>query len=190
MVQFNDFFYKNIKNRLPTKLRQFAVLKLVVTNSEMNETYYKKVEEHNANFLSNPYMDSGFDLFVPKQTVFTTLFKSEFIDFGLKSEMVLYDCVTEEVYNTAFTIHPRSSISKTPLMLANHTGIIDSGYRGSLIGAFRWIETDGLQYVVEKNTRLVQVCHPSLCPIYVVFVAEDELTNTIRASGGFGSTNG
>ena len=43
---------------------------------------------------------------------------------------------------TAFQIHPRSSMSKTPLMLSNHTGIIDCGYRGNIIGAFRCLNVD------------------------------------------------
>ena len=76
-------------------------------------------------------------------------------------------------------------------MLANHTGIIDAGYRGSLIGAFRWLRGESTSqeaYVVEKNTRLVQICHPTLCPIYVVMVDENELSSTERGAGGFGST--
>jgi dUTPase len=76
-------------------------------------------------------------------------------------------------------------------MLANHTGIIDSGYRGSLIGAFRWLRSsddDSRSYLVEQNTRLAQVCHPTLCPVYVVLVNERDLSNTERGAGGFGST--
>ena len=71
-------------------------------------------------------------------------------------------------------------------MLANHTGVIDSGYRGFLIGAFRNLSSD--PYVVEKETRLLQVCHPSLYPIYVVISDETELSSTSRGEGGFGST--
>jgi dUTP pyrophosphatase len=127
-------------------------------------------------------------LLTPKNVVLNNHIKSEFIDFGIKTEMVMYDVITSQLYSTAFLVHPRSSISKTPLMLANHTGIIDSGYRGSIIGAFRWLATNELQYVVEKNTRLVQICHPSLCPIYVVLADENNLSNTIRGEDGFGST--
>jgi dUTP pyrophosphatase len=86
-------------------------------------------------------------------------------------------------------MHPRSSISKTPLMLANHTGIVDSGYRGSLIGAFRWLKTPNQQsYILEKHTRLLQICHPSLCRVVVCLVNEEDLTSTTRGEGGFGST--
>ena len=72
-------------------------------------------------------------------------------------------------------------------MLANHVGIIDSGYRGNLIGAFRSFQTNK-NYVVDKFTRLLQLCHPSLCPIYVILVEESDLVDTERGSGGFGST--
>jgi dUTP pyrophosphatase len=166
----------------------FAILKLVVNDVELLEIYKQKVLEHNNKLLSNPFMDSGFDLFVPELTVFNTPFTSQFIDFNVKAEMVYCDLQNDSIQNSAFTVHPRSSLSKTPLMLANHTGIIDSGYRGSLIGAFRWLTKDALQYAVEKHTRLVQICHPSLCPIYVVLVDENQLSNTIRGDGGFGST--
>jgi len=186
--------YQNLKNTSHSSSHHFAILKLAVNNAELAETYTKKICEHNENFLANPFMDSGFDLFVPNETIFNPHlkvnipFKSEFIDFGVKVEMLYCDVHWNTITNTAFNVHPRSSISKTPLMLANHTGIIDSGYRGSLIGAFRCLTTEKLPYVVEKNTRLVQICHPSLCAIYVVLVDENQLSTTIRGDGGFGST--
>ena len=36
--------------------------------------------------------------------------------------------------NKAYYLFPRSSISKTPLRLANSIGLIDGGYRGELVG--------------------------------------------------------
>ena len=84
-------------------------------------------------------------------------------------------------------MHPRSSLSKTDLRLANSTGIIDAGYRGPLIGMFDCLK-DG--YQVSKFTRLLQICAPSLMPIYVRVVDTiDELgPETSRGEGGFGST--
>jgi dUTP pyrophosphatase len=149
------------------------------------------VETHNLAILNNVFADSGFDLFVPDNVTFNREIESKFIDFQVKAEMVYCDVHSNRLRTCAYNIHPRSSISKTPLMLANHTGIIDAGYRGSLIGAFRWLkETNSANnyYVVESNTRLVQVCHPTLCPIYVVLVNENELSTTERGAGGFGST--
>jgi hypothetical protein len=68
------------------------------------------------------------------------LFESTFIDMGVKAELVHCDFTRHKLKTVPFYLYPRSSISKTPLMLANHTGIIDSGYRGNLIGAFRALQ--------------------------------------------------
>jgi dUTP pyrophosphatase len=87
-------------------------------------------------------------------------------------------------------MYPRSSFSKTPLILGNHVGIIDSGYRGNLIGAFKFLPNDkyATNYTIEKEQRLLQICHPTLCPIYVILAENDDLQVTERGSGGFGST--
>jgi dUTP pyrophosphatase len=73
------------------------------------------------------------------------------------------------------------------LRLANSTGIIDSGYRGNIIGAF-----DNFQnlHVVNQFDRIVQICAPGLIPIFVELVEreEDLGRETARGGGGFGST--
>jgi dUTPase len=77
-------------------------------------------------------------------------------------------------------------------MMANHIGIIDSGYRNNLSCAFRYLPLDNRKktYNIEAGTRLVQICHPSLLPIYVhLLTNKDDLTTTTR-TGGFGSTGG
>jgi dUTP pyrophosphatase len=181
--------YQNIKNTSISTSNNFAILKLAVPDNALRSQYENKVAFHNKMILNNAFADSGFDLFVPQEVVFNRLFDTKFIDMNVNAEMVYCEVSCDKLTTCAYTIHPRSSISKTPLMLANHTGIIDSGYRGSLIGAFRCISSsNGLNYTVEKNTRLLQICHPTLCPIYVVLVNEDDLSNTERAAGGFGST--
>ena len=38
-------------------------------------------------------------------------------------------------------IYPRSSVCKTPHLLRNHVGVIDSGYRGEVVLKFGWYET-------------------------------------------------
>jgi dUTP pyrophosphatase len=189
-----DPIIENLVNSLfytfPNTSHNFAILKLAVdqNNQELYNLYQNKIEAHNTAILDNAFADSGFDLFVPEETVFDKEIVTKFIDFQVKSEMVYCDVSSNSYRTCAFTIHPRSSISKTPLMLANHTGIIDSGYRGSLIGAFRCLTLTNSQYVVEQNTRLVQICHSTLCPIFVIMVSENDLSSTIRGSGGFGST--
>jgi dUTP pyrophosphatase len=140
---------------------------------------------HNNSILHNNLSDSGFDLFVPEKVLFEDEYKSKFIDMEIKAELTHADSISGRIRTIPFNLYPRSSISKTPLMLANHTGVIDSGYRGNLIGAFRSFESG---YTVEPYTRLLQICSPTLSPIYVVIVDEDELSSAKRGTGGFGST--
>jgi dUTP pyrophosphatase len=185
-----------IRNSFPNTCHNFAILKLAVNpnNKDLKDLYYKKVESHNEAMLSNAFPDSGFDVFVPEPVVFSDENKTKFLDFQVKTEMLYCDVTNNTMRTCGYYVYPRSSISKTPLMLANHTGIIDSGYRGSLIGAFRWLRflnspSDyGDFYALDPYTRLTQICHPSLCPIYVVIVDVAQLSTTERNDGGFGST--
>lgn len=166
---------------LEERFKSFAVLKLAVSEPQLADKYREYIDEHNRGIIANGLCaNSGFDLFVPETTTFSQDMKTHMISMGVKTEMLFKG--TEPC---GYYMFPRSSISKTPLMLANHTGVIDSGYRGALIGAFRNM---GDEYIVEKHTRLLQVCHPSLCPIYVVLTNENELSSTERGEGGFGST--
>ena len=174
---------------------------------ELVEIYRKAVEAHKEN-SKRGFPDSGFDLYVPQDEVFGALMKTKMIDFQIKTEM---KC--EAVYSggngffdrsKAFYLYPRSSLSKTPLMLSNHVGIVDSGYRGNLMGAFRCLYRDGAGsaavaleeegsevYLVAKHTRLVQICMASLEPFTVELVEkEEDLSSTERGDGGFGSTKG
>ena len=86
--------------------------------------------------------------------------------------------------NVCYYLYPRSSISKTPLRLANSVGIIDAGYRGNIIACVDNIKN--ISFKIEKGTRLFQICGPTLEPI--TFRLVEELSNTQRGSGGFGST--
>jgi len=90
-----------------------------------------------------------------------------------------------------YYMYPRSSLSKTPLRLANSVGIIDSGYRGNLCAKFD-VLYDPSEWVCEKNHRLLQICSGTLKPFRVEIVDNVEDLNkngdTERGSGGFGST--
>jgi len=167
-----------------------ALLKIAVDDSVyLDELYEKSIEKHNKK-MNEVFPDSGFDLFVPDDVYFNEGFKTNMIDMKIKMEMLYYEPVSQMYKHCGYYSYPRSSISKTPLMLANHVGIIDSGYRGNLKGAFRWLNNDNevSEYKVEKGSRLLQICHPSLCPIFVEKISTNELSTTQRGSGGFGST--
>ena len=88
--------------------------------------------------------------------------------------------------NISYYLYPRSSISRTPLRMANSVGIIDAGYRGNLKVAVDNISDEG--YTVSKGQRLFQICAPDLGPIDLELV--DELSTSSRGQRGFGSTGG
>ncbi len=145
--------------------------------------YEDSVNKHNKSLIDNPYPDSGFDLFFPEQTaVFNSV--TNFVNMHITCEMRVYD--GDRSKSIGYYSYPRSSISKTSLLLANHVGIIDSGYRGNLIGAFRNLSIE--PYIVEQYTRLLQICSPDLRSFTVELVDSDFFEKTKRDIGGFGST--
>ena len=191
-LNHNDLqIYRELKNSSVNCYKNFAILRLSIDDVALKQTYIPRIEKHNAQFMQNNLPDSGFDVLVPTNELFDMNFATKFVDMKIKTEMIYCDVETDFLSTCAYNVHPRSSISKTPLMLANHTGIIDSGYRGSLIGAFRYlpITTVNNGYTVDRHTRLLQICHPTLCPIYVTIIDSTELSSSQRGSGGFGSTN-
>jgi dUTP pyrophosphatase len=180
----------------------FPVLKLFIDSEddELKKLYQTAVMQHNHALEHDGFPNAGFDLFVPEEIKFTEedVMQCKKIDFRLKTEVV------SRVYSgsgsffdlsKAFYLYARSSISKTPLMVANHVGIVDSGYRGNLIGAVRFLcgpsgsSSSSNTYVIEKNTRLFQICMGNLEPFRVELVdSVDALSTTSRGEGGFGST--
>ena len=163
-----------------------AILYLSVSDPLLHYQYQPAVVQQNLNVLNDRYANSGFDLYVPEETTIMNVAPASMVSMGVKSEMRIYDTFSNEWKPTGYYMYPRSSISKTPLMLANNTGIIDSGYRGELIGAFR--NLSGEPYNVEQHTRLLQICAPDLRPIVVKLVKESFFEETSRQAGGFGST--
>ena len=81
-------------------------------------------------------------------------------------------------------IRPRSSISKMSLMLANPPGTIDSDYRGELIVRFKDSDNRGVIYSVGE--RIAQLIIKPVPKVQLLEV--EELNDTKRGAGGFGST--
>ncbi len=81
-------------------------------------------------------------------------------------------------------IFPRSSIRNTGLELSNSVGVIDAGYRGEIQATFNKNGVNDEFYKVgDRIMQIVIVPHP-----VVQFVEVDELTESSRGKGGFGST--
>ena len=118
--------------------------------------------------------DAGIDLFViNEQTIIAG--ESTFIHLHIA-------CENRE--NKPYLVMPRSSIAKTPLRLSNPIGLIDGGYRGEIMAAVDNIKEEDC--TVEPGQRLFQLVAMDGSPIHIEIV--DELSETTRGSGGFGST--
>lgn len=181
-------FYNYYENK-------FMHLRMYVEDEELKQEYKKTIEQHNKKLMENEYLDAGFDLLVPNG--FDLNLKTEKltkIDFKVKCSGILYKGKKTNNKNptpipTGYYLYPRSSLSKTPLRLANSVGIIDSGYRGNIMGMFDVLNTNDSTITFQQFTRLVQICAPGLIPIYVELVENlNDLGVTERGEGGFGST--
>jgi len=95
-------------------------------------------------------------------------------------------------------VFPRSSIRKTGLQLSNSVGVIDSGYRGELQATFnklfgsegmydemkvKEIQPNDFYKVGDRVAQIMIIPHPE-----IEFEEADELSDTERGDGGFGST--
>lgn len=135
---------------------------------------------HDMSTATTRSTDSGFDIMMPGTSLSRGLV---YLDTGINVAAVdsngkLMPCL----------LIPRSSISKTPLRLANSIGLLDMGYRGSVLAAVDVHEP----YEIKHGQRLFQICQHNFLPWNnIVFVdSMDQLpkaTDT-RGGGGFGST--
>jgi len=176
---------------------RYMDLKIFVSsnNLTLKNLYLDAADTHNNKIFKNPFPDAGFDLFTPESYSFYYKI-GKMVSFNIKCSAQTV-CENGKIFNTGFYLYPRSSTgSKTKLRLANSVGIIDSGYRGELMGFFdcknqnSGITQYDCDYYVSQYDKLVQICAPSLMPIYVTIVeTENELgMKTARGDGGFGST--
>ena len=174
--------------QLHSKYDKYMLLRISVSKNISNYNtvlgkYIQSAANHNNNMLNNLYPDAGFNIFTTDKIV-CSVGSSTKIDFGIKCSATI-QCDTNKSYPSGFYMYPRSSTgSKTGLRLANSVGIIDSGYRGHLIGMFDNVKEE---YTISELTSIVQICGPSLVPIWIEIVDELE-GDTERGDGGFGST--
>jgi len=97
-------------------------------------------------------------------------------------------------------LFPRSSISNYDLTLSNCVGVIDSDYRGEIMLRFRQIRKDIISVDTNGNeleriyTAKVygvgERCGQLVIVPYIKanFIESDELNETVRGDGGYGSS--
>lgn len=94
-------------------------------------------------------------------------------------------------------LFPRSSNRKTEAYLTNSVGVIDSGYRGEVMACFKRRDND--VFPEHKDTFIIEHQAPykvgdRFAQVMIVpypqieFEESDELSDTERGAGGYGST--
>jgi dUTP pyrophosphatase len=118
--------------------------------------------------------DAGMDLTITSQMSNTTFDAS--YGFGIAMEIP---------NGYVGLVFPRSSVRNQDLLLTNCVGVIDSGYRGELQATFK--KTNGFESIKynvgDRGAQIIILPYPQ-----VFMVESDELSDTERGTGGFGST--
>ena len=131
----------------------------------------KELYENHSHFHAG---DAGLDLFVVEDQIIP----------AKSTQPIPLQIACENLDNKAYYLFPRSSISKTPLRLANSIGLIDGGYRGELIGMVDNIYDK--DFHIKRGERYFQLVAVDSSPIDFELV--EELSKSSRGEGGFGST--
>lgn len=93
--------------------------------------------------------------------------------------------ISPETSGVVAIIAARSGLStKYGITLANGIGVIDSDYRGEI--AVSLINRSEAPYTVQPGDRIAQLMFIPV--LHAAFTAVDELDETKRGEGGFGST--
>tara|TARA_B110000977_G_scaffold119821_1_gene154387 strand:+ start:84 stop:569 length:486 start_codon:yes stop_codon:yes gene_type:complete len=156
---------------------------LLKINREGSEDFlkskYRQESTAEANLTRSERGDAGLDLYFPEDIKLEPN-KTTMVDLGIACEGLS----DSDDRNVSYYLHCRSSISKTPLRLANNVGIIDAGYRGNIMVAIDNRSND--MYSVQRGQRLFQICGRYLEPVSLEVVGE--LSDSMRGNDGFGST--
>jgi len=142
-----------------------------------NNSLVVKVKKLSENAVIPSYSklgDAGMDLTITREIENTSFSVS--YGFGIAMEIPK---------NFVGLVFPRSSVRNQDLILSNCVGVIDSGYRGEIQATFK--KTNGLDSVKykvgERGAQIIILPYPQ-----ITMVESDNLSDTERGSGGFGST--
>lgn len=129
--------------------------------------------------------DACFDLYAVEDTIL----------YAFSACMVHTGLVVEIPVGWEMQVRPRSGLATAGVLIPNSPCTIDSGYRGEIMTPLLFIPDRqkvapvamfGAYTRITKGQRYAQA---TLKPIYVTnFVEVEELTDTERGDGGFGST--
>ncbi len=142
-----------------------------------NNSLIVKVKKLSDNAVIPSYSkvgDAGMDLTITREIENTSFSVS--YGFGISMEIPK---------NFVGLVFPRSSVRNQDLILSNCVGVIDSGYRGEIQATFKKTNgLDSIKYKVgDRGAQIIILPYPQ-----VKMVESDELSDTERGTGGFGST--
>jgi dUTP pyrophosphatase len=128
--------------------------------------------------------DSGLDLFIVEDGVIPAR-SNCLVDLGISCQLKSESGGNARYFS--YNVYARSSISKTPLILANGVGLADAGYLGNLKAAF--YNTSDSDYVIKKGERYVQLARADLGEISFELVDSFGDRTSSRGTNGLGSTS-
>ena len=146
------------------------------------KVHFKKVSEKIGQSISEPFYatsgSAGIDLAACiEESIQIEPNKWAKIPTGLSVEIV--------TPNVAGFVFPRSGLAyRHGITLQNAVGVIDSDYRGPLEILLRNEGTDVIE--INEGDRIAQIVFMPIFQVEINFT--DELNNTDRGNGGFGST--
>lgn len=133
----------------------------------------KKLRNNSITPTRSHEYDAGYDLYVSTVEDLGDMVK---VGFGI---------ALEPDNNTWFMAAERSSLYKTGLSLSNKLGILDIPYRGEIMGVF--YKTKLFKELPKVGDRLIQIIPQQQYNLKITEV--NELSETKRGIGGFGSSN-
>ena len=143
------------------------------------ELKFKKLNEKAVLPTRSHGTDAGLDL--------TTYGFTQEVDASGKLVLVYHTGLAVEIPDGYMgLLFMRSSVANKSLTLTNAVGVVDSGYRGELIGKFK-ITTDSIPTVYQEGERVMQLIvlpYPEVVPVFA-----DELSDGDRGEKGYGSSN-
>jgi len=171
---------------ITTNKKYTLLIKIIDENMR---SYYKDkiINDGNAGydiFLSN-------DIVIKPNKTYTQLGSGikcemieEYFEFDIDTSKGIMSNYKQITNNVSYLLMSRSSITKYNLIMANSIGLIDAGYRGEILGRVYNLNEEDIEF--KRGERLFQLVAPNLSSFNVKIV--DDLSETIRNEGGFGST--
>ena len=104
-----------------------------------------------------------------------------------KTELVPLGFAMALPSSIAAILLPRSGMGhKNGIVLGNLTGLVDEDYRGQVFASVWNRNQGGMPFIIEPMDRIAQMI---IVPVVrACFEVVDELSETARGAGGFGST--